>query len=197
MATTYKYYVIYKPFRVLSQFTTEEGKKTLADFFEFDKDVYPVGRLDFDSEGLLILTNDNYLKNNLLNPANLHNRTYLVQVEGEAGEQNLELMRKGVLINIDGKPYKTLACSTKILETEPILPERFPPIRVRKSIPTSWIEITIGEGKNRQVRKMTAAIGYPTLRLVRSAIENIQLHGMNPGEVLQFDKNKIYKLLRI
>ena len=137
--------------------------------------MYPVGRLDADSEGLLILTNDKQLNHRLLNPEFRHSRTYLAQVDGAVTGEALDKLRRGVTITVNGRPYKTRPAKAETPEQEPVLPERVPPIRYRKSIPTSWIKLTLSEGKNRQVRKMTAAAGFPTLRLVRVAIEGILL----------------------
>jgi 23S rRNA pseudouridine2457 synthase len=171
----FQYFLIYKPFGMLSQFTREGEHATLADLgFPFAKDIYPVGRLDTDSEGLLLLTNDNYLKTKLLEPRNRHTRTYYVQVEGEVTAEACELLSAGVSIAIDGKKYLTLPASAKLID-EPSLPERNPPIRFRKSVPTSWLSLTLREGKNRQVRKMTASVGFPTLRLARWSIGKISL----------------------
>jgi 23S rRNA pseudouridine2457 synthase len=176
----FRYFLIYKPFGMLSQFTREGDNQTLADLgCPFPKDVYPVGRLDADSEGLLLLTNDNYLKTKLLEPRNRHTRTYYVQVEGEVTQDACEVLSAGVTISINGKQYKTLpAHATPI--AEPTLPERNPPIRFRQNIPTSWLSLTIREGKNRQVRRMTASVGFPTLRLVRWSIGKISLADAKP-----------------
>ncbi|MBI4944762.1 MAG: pseudouridine synthase [Bacteroidetes bacterium] len=182
-----RYFIIYKPYEMLSQFTREGTHKTLANLsYSFPKDVYPVGRLDADSEGFLLLTNDKQVNHLLLNPKFKHNRTYLVQVEGVFSEEAKKKLEQGVTISMDGKDYKTLP-SKVILDKEPNLPERNPPIRFRKNIPTSWIEITLQEGKNRQVRKMTASVGFPTLRLVRIGIEKISLGKMMPGEVREIN----------
>lgn len=189
-----KYYIIYKPFQVLSQFSIEGDKKTLANFFDIEKDIYPVGRLDFDSEGLLILTNDKEINQRLLNPNNLHKKEYWVQVEGLINAQAIEKLTTGVIINVDGKNYKTKPSIAKIINN-PKVCERTPPIRFRKDIPTSWISITLTEGKNRQVRKMTAAVGFPTLRLIRNRIENIYLDVMKPGEIISLSKASLYKKL--
>ncbi|MCE6990481.1 pseudouridine synthase [Dyadobacter sp. CY323] len=160
---------------MLSQFTREGEHETLADLgFEFAKDIYPVGRLDADSEGLLLLTNDNFLKTKLLEPRHRHTKTYYVQVEGEVTEDACAQLSKGVPISINGKQYVTLPAQSTVID-EPELPERNPPIRFRKNIPTSWLSLTLREGKNRQVRKMTAAVGFPTLRLVRWSIGKISL----------------------
>lgn len=177
------YFLIYKPYLMLSQFSREGDKPTLADLdFRFAKDVYPVGRLDADSEGLLLLTSDKRLNHRLLDPKFRHLRTYYVQVEGEITDEAMHQLEAGVSISVDGKTYQTLPARVVRL-TEPALPQRNPPIRFRASIPTSWMALTLHEGKNRQVRKMTAAVGFPTLRLVRWAIENLTAEGMRPAEV--------------
>jgi 23S rRNA pseudouridine2457 synthase len=190
-----RYFIIYKPFGMLSQFTAEGNKPTLSELFGFPKDVYPVGRLDSDSEGLLILTNDKELNHRLLNPKFQHPRTYLAQVEGVISQDALMKLRMGLTITIDGKPYQTLPSIAEMLTEEPELPERNPPVRFRKSIPTSWLKLTLHEGKNRQVRKMTAAVGYPTLRLVRIEIGNVFVGKMSPGEIIEIEKNKLFSLL--
>jgi len=187
-----RYFVINKPYGVLSQFTDDEKRPTLATLFQFPKDVYPVGRLDMDSEGLLLLTNDKNLVDILLNPKNKHEREYFVQVEGAVTAEALKKIESGVII----QGNKTLPAGTKIIE-EPGFPPRVPPIRFRKTIPTSWISIALTEGKNRQVRKMTAAAGLPTLRLVRVRIENIHLGNMKPGDVKEINAKEISKLLNI
>jgi 23S rRNA pseudouridine2457 synthase len=191
----HQYYVIYKPFQVLSQFTSSEGKRTLKDFFAVPADVYPVGRLDFDSEGLLILTNDTALNHRLLDPRFAHDREYWVQVEGIVSPAAIRQLGLGVTINIDGKPYRTKPCSAAIISLSPPVPERFPPIRHRAQIPTSWIKMILHEGKNRQVRKMTARAGFPTLRLIRYRIEQITIEGLAPGEMRMLNRSEIYSLL--
>jgi len=196
----FRYFLSYKPFGMLSQFSREGEHATLADLdFIFPKDIYPVGRLDADSEGLLLLTNDNYLKTKLLEPRNLHERTYYVQVEGEITNEACERLAEGVTISINGKSYLTLPAKASPLE-EPILPERNPPIRFRKNIPTSWVSITLHEGKNRQVRRMTAAVGFPTLRLARWSIGKISLadfsaEGAKPGDVWEVTDQEVRKAL--
>jgi 23S rRNA pseudouridine2457 synthase len=165
----------------LSQFTCEPNsdKRTLAEF-NFPPRVYPLGRLDYDSEGLLLLSDDGSMNKVLLDPANAHKRTYLVQVENVPTEDSLEKLEKGIILQGE----KTLPCRAKLLNEEPDLPPRDVPIRFRKNIPTAWLKLTIAEGKNRQVRRMTAAIGYPTLRLVRVAIGNLTLEELElqPGK---------------
>ncbi|MGN6477483.1 MAG: pseudouridine synthase, partial [Flavipsychrobacter sp.] len=146
-----QYYIFYKPYEVLSQFSPEGDKKTLAHYLShLAKDIYPVGRLDYDSEGLLLLTNDKSLTHQLLEPSFAHQRTYYVQVEGNITDDAVTQLSKGVIININGKQHKTKPAIAKRIE-EPSLPERNPPIRYRKNIPTSWISLTLTEGKNRQV----------------------------------------------
>lgn len=181
-----QYFIVNKPYGVLSQFTDKEGRKTLTDLYKFPKDVYPVGRLDYDSEGLLLLTNDKSLNDLLLNPKNKHEREYYVQVEGKPDKNSLNKLEEGVII--EGR--KTLPAKVKILDKIEI-PERNPPIRFRKNIPTTWISISLMEGKNRQVRKMTAAIGFPTLRLIRVRIENLKLFNWDFGFVKEIIRGDI------
>ncbi len=179
-----KYFLLYKPYGYLSQFTREAAQhKTLGDLFSFPKDVYPVGRLDQDSEGLLILTDDKSLNQKLLDPKFQHKRSYWVQVEGIPGPEALAALKKGVVIRVENRDYTTLPAEVKLLPTPPPLPERDPPIRFRQNIPTSWIELTLKEGKNRQVRKMCAKVGFPVLRLVRCRIGDLEIGGMKVGEV--------------
>lgn len=191
------YYLIYKPYLMLSQFSREGDKPTLADLaVDFPTDVYPVGRLDADSEGLLLLTSDKQLNHRLLNPKFRHNRTYYVQVEGQLTIDAVEQLAAGVTISVDGKPYRTLPADATILP-EPALPPRNPPIRYRAAIPTSWVAISLHEGKNRQVRKMTAAVGFPTLRLVRWSIETLTAEGMQPGDVRELSREEIMRALHL
>ena len=190
-----RYYIIYKPFNVLCQFSPVAGKQTLKDHFNVEHDVYPVGRLDYDSEGLLILTNDKKLNHRLLDPKYKHVREYYVQADGAITAEAVQQLQTGVTISIDGKQHRTAPAMAKILTEEPALPERYPPVRFRKHIPTSWISLTLTEGKNRQVRKMTAATGFPTLRLVRFRIEKIDIRNMRSGDIRSLDEKEIYKLL--
>lgn len=184
-----RYFLLYKPFGMLSQFSRETPEqRTLADLdFVFPKDVYPVGRLDADSEGLLLLTNDKSLNARLLNPRFEHPRTYWAQVEGIPDEAALEQLRAGVTIRIDGKSFQTRPAKVEVLTVQPELPERHPPVRFRKTVPDAWLELTLVEGKNRQVRRMCAAVGLPVLRLVRVAIGDILRGNMQPGEVREID----------
>jgi 23S rRNA pseudouridine2457 synthase len=191
----HQYYIVYKPFRVLSQFSPQESKKVLKDFFPVPADVYPVGRLDFDSEGLLILTNDRQLNHRLLDPAFAHEREYWVQVEGAIDPAALRQLEAGVPITVDGRPYRTKPCKAALIDPAPGVPERNPPIRYRAQIPTSWVSLTLKEGKNRQVRKMTAQTGFPTLRLIRHRIEGITLGKLEPGEMRSLTGQEVDALL--
>jgi 23S rRNA pseudouridine2457 synthase len=180
-----KYYAVYKPFGMLSQFTNSDGIAVLGDLYSFPKDVYPIGRLDKDSEGLLLLTNDNKFKSEILEPKNKLPKTYWVQVDHDITSEAIDRLRNGsIVIKHNKKRHQVEPANCKKIAT-PILPERIPPIRYRKNIPTSWIELTIKEGKNRQVRKMTAAVGFPTLRLVRTKIGKYELGGLQPGNVIE------------
>lgn len=195
MQYSFQYYIFYKPFQVLSQFSAEGNKATLSHFFSgVKKDIYPVGRLDYDSEGLLLLTNDKRLNHRLLHPRFIHEREYWSQVEGIPATSDLKKMENGVAINVDGKEYKTKKSIARILHEQPDIPERNPPIRYRKNIPASWISLTLTEGKNRQVRKMTAAIGYPTLRLIRYRIGSVTISDMLPGDIIEADNSIIKEL---
>lgn len=181
-----KYYLLNKPHGALSQFTDEGKRPTLGSLYNFPKDVYPVGRLDLDSEGLLIVTNDKLLTDFLLNPKHKHEREYYVQVEGIPTDEALIKLSSGVVI--EGK--KTLPTVAKRIN-DPNFPPRTPPIRERKNIPTSWISLTLVEGRNRQVRKMTAAVGYPTLRLVRVRIKKLLLGNLKTGKVRELSREEV------
>jgi 23S rRNA pseudouridine2457 synthase len=167
----------WKPYGVLTQFTDADGRPTLADYVKVPG-VYPAGRLDQDSEGLLVLTDDGGLQARLTHPRHHHPKTYLAQVERVPDAEALDRLRRGV----DLKDGRTLPAEVELLSDEPDLPPRTVPIRYRAQIPTAWIRIVITEGRNRQVRRMTAAVGYPTLRLVRVASGPIDLEGLQPGE---------------
>ena len=183
---TKRYYLLYKPYDVLCQFTDSLGRKTLKDFGPFPKDVYSVGRLDIDSEGLLLLTNDSGVNHRLTGPEFEHPRTYLVQVEQNPSLEALAQLERGVVIQGE----KTKPVQVRLLENEPHIFPRTPGIRYRKNIPTAWIELTLREGRNRQVRKMTAAVGHPTLRLVRTKIGELTLGNLMPGEALQLTEDE-------
>jgi 23S rRNA pseudouridine2457 synthase len=194
----YYYFYIYKPYGTLSQFTEEvAGQSTLGQLFKFPPDVYPLGRLDRDSEGLLILTNDRRLNSKLLHPKNQHERTYFVQVEGIPDLKALRQLEQGVQIRVSKKDYQTQPVKVELLDEDPILPDRRPPIRFRKQKPTSWLKMTLTEGKNRQVRKMCAAIGFPCLRLVRYSIEGLTINDMKVGAVKQIAGKELFQRLAI
>lgn len=183
----------HKPYGVLCQFTPDQpGQRTLADF-GFPKDVYPVGRLDMDSEGLLLLSDEAGFNTRLLDPKAAHPRTYQAQVEGIPDEAALRKLSRGGLV-IQG--HRTLPCKASVPDPQPDFPPRDPPVRFRKSIPTTWLELELVEGKNRQVRRMTAAVGYPTLRLVRVAIGVFPLGGLAPGDWRAMERTEISLLLK-
>lgn len=166
-----------KPFNVLCQFTDEHGRQTLADFIDIP-DVYAAGRLDADSEGLLLLTDDGALQHRLADPRHKQVKTYLAQVEGAPDVSALEHLRAGV----DLGDFVTRPCQARVVAEPDWLWPRQPPIRYRANIPTTWLELMLTEGKNRQVRRMTARVGFPTLRLIRTAIGAWTLEGLRPGE---------------
>ena len=204
----YDYLLLFKPFNVLCQFSAHEGKRTLADVLPptTPRDVYPVGRLDYDSEGLLLLTNDKAVNNRMLDPAHEHERKYLVQVEGEVTEEALSKLRKGGLeLNLgQGKTHRSRPCPlaehitlAEGEEAPASIGPREPPIRVRNLIPTSWVQLSMTEGKNRQVRRMVAAVGFPCLRLVRWQVERLDVAGLGPGEVRALTREETYQKLNL
>jgi 23S rRNA pseudouridine2457 synthase len=172
-----QYILFHKPYGVLSQFTPEDGARSLAEF-GLPAGVYPAGRLDKDSEGLLLLTDDGPLIEQLLNPRNEKPKTYWALVERLPDEAALQRMRAGLRI----EDYTTRPCQAELLAPQPEVEPRDPPVRVRKSVQDWWLAITVVEGKNRQVRKMTAAIGHPTLRLIRRSMANLELGDLAPGQ---------------
>lgn len=187
------YYLLYKPFQVLSQFTSTDNKLCLKDIVSVPKDVYPVGRLDYDSEGLLLLTNDTKVNHALLHPSFEHVRTYWAQVEGNITEEAIQQLTKGVAISVDGMQYRTKPAQLSILPESIEVPERNPPIRFRKNIPTTWVSIQIVEGKNRQVRKMFASVGFPVLRLIRAQLGKYSIENRHPGDLIQLTAEEVQK----
>ncbi len=187
-----RYILFNKPYGVVCQFSpSEPGHKTLKDFIPAS-DVYPVGRLDHDSEGLLVLTTDGQFQHALTDPKFEHPRTYWAHVENVPDEAALNRLRDGLEIN----RYHTRSAKARLLGREPDLWPRTPPIRYRPSIPTAWIEITLTEGRNRQVRKMTAAVGYPTLRLVRVAIGALHIGDLKPGQWRELSASELARTAR-
>ena len=172
-----KIILLNKPYGVLCQFTDRQGRPTLADYVD-DKDVYAAGRLDKDSEGLVVLTDDGALQHKITDPKNKMEKTYWVQLEGEISDEALQALAKGIELN-DGK---TRPAKAKRIEQPASLWPRVPPIRERKNIPTSWLELSIKEGRNRQVRRMTAAVGFPTLRLIRYRVGSWTIDGIDNGK---------------
>ena len=175
-----------KPFQILCQFTDGDGRQTLADYIDIPS-VYAAGRLDRDSEGLLLLTDDGRLQNRISHPRHKQPQTYCVQVDGEPSDASLAELERGVRL----KDGMTQACNVERIAEPDWLWPREPPVRFRKSIPTSWIRITLTEGRNRQVRRMTAAINHPTLRLIRTSIGNVSLDNLPPGSYETIDTSML------
>ena len=201
----FRYFIANKPYDVICQFTPEtEEQKTLADLnFDFPKDVYPIGRLDLDSEGLLLLTSDRSLNHTLLNPKFAHERTYLAQVEDILTENALQELRAGLDIKVEKKLYHTLPCKAEAINdpsvyfnNQPIW-ERNPPAKASARKPMSWLEITLTEGKNRQVRRMCAKVQHPCLRLIRVKIADLELGDLQPNEVIELERDFVYNKLKI
>ena len=191
----YRYILFYKPYGVLSQFTDNSGetkRHTLKDYIPVPA-VYPVGRLDWDSEGLMLLTDRGQLQHRLSDPRFQHSRTYWVQVERIPDAAALTQLRQGVII----ENYRTRPALVELLSVEPPLPPRDPPIRFRKSVPTAWLEMSLTEGRNRQVRRMTAKVGFPTLRLVRVALAGLSLEGLQPGQWRDLTSDELKLLLKM
>jgi 23S rRNA pseudouridine2457 synthase len=191
----HRYLLFYKPFNVLSQFSESRvaDRSTLKDYIPVPT-VYPVGRLDYDSEGLMLLTSHGPLQHRLSNPKFHHPRTYWVQVERIPSEDALAALRQGGLAIQD---YQTRPAQVRLLTEAPDLPPRDPPIRVRQNIPTAWLELTLTEGHNRQVRRMTAKVGFPTLRLVRVAIAHLGLTDLTPGQWRDLTPEELAPLLKL
>lgn len=183
-------YLLYKPYGVVSRFTPEGAWLSLKPFGPFKPGVYPIGRLDADSEGLLFLTDDTFLTHRLTDPAFEHPKTYVVQVDRVPDEHALAQLRAGVLI--EGK--MTRPAGARLLTQEPVFPPRPVPVRFRKNVPTAWIELILREGRNRQVRKMTAAVGHPTLRLIRTRVGDFTLDGLEPGQSRELSPEEYQRL---
>ncbi|MBD2300646.1 rRNA large subunit pseudouridine synthase E [Nostoc sp. FACHB-190] len=191
MSNSFRYLIFHKPYGVLSQFTQETpNHSTLKDYIDVP-DVYPVGRLDWDSEGLLLLTNDGKLQHRLADPRFGHQRTYWVQVERIPDPDAITKLQRGVEI----KDYRTRPAQVRLLTVDPPVGDRHPPIRFRKNVPTAWLEMTLTEGKNRQVRRMTAAVGFPTLRLIRVSIAHLNLDGLQLGQWRDLSASELKLLL--
>ena len=201
----FRYFIANKPFNTICQFSQEvAGQKTLADLdFTFPKDVYPIGRLDQDSEGLLLLTSDRSLNHRLLNPQFAHKRTYLAQIEGIPTPEALEKFKNGVTIKIEKKLYDTLPADSQpvadpsvYLDGKPLW-TRLPLPKASGNKPMSWLEVTLTEGKNRQVRRMCSAIGHPCLRLIRVSIMDLKLGDLQPNDVKELKQSEIFNLLKM
>lgn len=192
MAKAYKYYMFYKPKGYLSQFSKEHGKKALIDLISVPTDVYPIGRLDEDSEGLLLLSNNKSVNALLLDPSNKHWRTYYVQVAGQITNKALKELEKGMDIAVKGKIHSTLPAKAKKTKQ----PGNIEKQEVAEKN-TSWVKLSLQEGKYHQVRKMTAKVGFPTLRLVRTHVEDLELGNLKEGELKQIDKVMFGKKLHL
>lgn len=187
-----RYLMLSKPYGVMSQFSGDDPEKTLKGYVSVPG-VYPVGRLDQDSEGLLILTDDGPLAHRLTDPRYEHPKTYLVQVERIPDEEALERLRRGVMI----QGQMTRPAEIRLLEEAPVLPERPVPVRFRKNVPTAWLEVRLREGRNRQIRRMTAAVGYPTLRIFRVALGSVTLGDLAPGAWRELSPEEVLALKRL
>lgn len=186
-----RHLLLNKPYDVICQFSDAKGgRKTLADFVAVPA-VYPAGRLDRDSEGLVLLTADGVLQHRLTDPRYFHPKTYWAQVEGIPSPEAIEQLQQGVQIWPD---FRSRPAKVRLLEHQPDLPPRDPPIRYRAQIPTAWVELILSEGRNRQVRRMTAAVGFPTLRLVRVAIGNLNLGNLAPGQWRELTARELAEL---
>lgn len=194
------YFLINKPFGMLSQFTKEAPQhQVLSELHNFPADVYPVGRLDRDSEGLLILTNDKSLNERLLHPRNQHGRKYWAQVEGTITDTAINQLQNGVSFRAKGKDYRSAPLVARRIpqeETNSLSP-RIPPVRFRKSVPDAWLELELTEGKNRQVRRICAAVGLPVLRLIRVGIVNLSLADLQSSTVLEVDRKWLLPRLNL
>jgi 23S rRNA pseudouridine2457 synthase len=199
----HRYFIVHKPYGYLSQFSGTDNELTLQHLVQqnevknFPKDIYPIGRLDKDSEGILLLTNDNVLKTRLLDPKQKHYKTYWAQLEGSPTAESLQpILNGGIQIKHEGKHYNCLPAKARLLGPVAIA-DRNPPIRYRAAIPTTWVEIQLHEGKNRQVRQMTAALGFPTLRLIRTAIQRLQWDKYPGGSITEISRTELFQQLEI
>ena len=201
----FRYFIAHKPYNVICQFTPDvEGQKTLSDLdFTFPKDAYAIGRLDLDSEGMLLLSNDGSLNHRLLNPKFAHERTYLVQVEDNITDEAINLMQSGVDIKIDKKIYHTLPCKVARVEDPSVffdgktIEQRDPPAKASGGKPTSWIAVTLTEGKNRQVRRMCAKVLHPCLRLIRVRMQDLAMGNLAINQVIELERDFVYQKLGI
>ncbi|MEM9526728.1 MAG: pseudouridine synthase [Bacteroidota bacterium] len=196
----HRYFIINKPYGVLSQFSREvPSHRVLGDLFDFPPDVYPVGRLDRDSEGLLILTNDKRVNQTLLHPRHAHLRTYWARVEGHAQADDLAQLAQGVTIKLKGKMHRCAPLKVRVLkDTESgQIPPRNPPVRFRKTVPDQWLELQLTEGKNRQVRRMCAKVGLPVLRLIRVRLESLTLKDLAQEQVQEVDQAWLFSRLKL
>ena len=192
----FRYFIIYKPYKMLSQFVRIPKKRVLGDLvFDFPEGTNAIGRLDENSEGLLVLTNDKQLTQLLLKPENLHERVYWVQVHGKVTDEEIKTLETGVTIRLNPNDYQTKPCKARIIDAPNDLAPRGHPIK--PELPSTWIELILIEGKFHQIRKMTVAVGHQTLRLLRVAIENVLLNDMKPGEVRELPQQEIYDKLKI
>ena len=188
------YFVIYKPFGMMSQFSVENDKPVLANLaHRFPKDVYPVEPINADSEGLIILSNDRALKQQMLDASKKTAKTYLLQVEGDVTDEALKTLSQGVTISVEGNAIKAPKVKVRIIEKPFWIADRIPTVRYRKSVPETWLELSIVEGKNSHVRRMTAAVGFPTLRLIRIGIGKLWLTDMKQGEVKEVKREDLDK----
>lgn len=190
------YFAIYKPYKMLSQFAAVKKKRTLADLdFEFPEGTHALGRLDDNSEGLLLLTTDKSITAKLMHPAKKHERIYWVQVHGGVQPDAITQLENGISIILEGQQYRTLPCKVKVIETPQNLPARAHPVGTHFA--TTWLEMRLYEGKFHQIRKMTAAAGHQTMRLIRVALEDLSLQEFIPGAVYEYSEKDFHKLLRI
>ncbi len=190
-----RYFIVYKPYKMISQFVSPYDQRKLGELdFDFPEGTNAVGRLDDDSEGLLILTTDKSITKRLLHPDRKHKRNYIVQVEKKIGEEALNKLRNGIEIIVKRKGnYVTLPCEVNVIEKPKDLPERAHAFR--EELPQSWLEFVLMEGKNRQIRKMCAAVRHDCKRLIRTKIENLELGDMKPGEVREIEQKELFELL--